>query len=89
MKRYRYETPSEVCSSAINLVLSDDGETVLEVEFEGGCPGSLTAVGLLASGKKVDEVIQLLSGVNCGGKKTSCPAQLALMLQKIKALKRG
>lgn len=86
MKKYRYETSSEVCSSAINLALSDDGETVLKVEFEGGCPGSLNAVGLLAAGKKVDEVIALLAHVGCGGKKTSCPAQLALMLKKIKKM---
>jgi uncharacterized protein (TIGR03905 family) len=84
MKKYRYETAPDVCSSAINLTLSDDGETIIKAEFEGGCPGSLTAVGLLAAGKKVDEAIELLQDVPCGSKKTSCPAQLALMLKKIK-----
>ena len=87
MKKYRYETSPEVCSSAIELELSDDDTVVEKVAFKGGCPGSLAAVSLLAAGKKVDDVIGLLEHVPCGNKKTSCPAQLALMLQKIKKMK--
>lgn len=86
MKKYRYETSPEVCSSAIELGLSDDDTVVEKVAFKGGCPGSLAAVSLLAAGKKVEEVITLLENVPCGGKKTSCPAQLALMLKKIKKM---
>ena len=44
MKKYRYETAPDVCSSAIEVVLSDDSSTVEKVDFKGGCPGSLTAV---------------------------------------------
>lgn len=83
MKNYRYETAPEVCSSAINLTLSDDGKTVVKVEFQGGCSGSLAAVSVLAAGKTTDEVIGLLENVKCGKKDTSCPAQLAVMLKKI------
>ena len=84
MKKYRYETSPDVCSSAIEVVLSDDGGTIEKVEFKGGCPGNLAAVGILTKNRKVDEVISLLADVKCGGKNTSCPAQLALMLKKIK-----
>ena len=84
MKMYRYETSSEVCSSSITVGLSDDGSTVEEVEFQGGCPGSLTAVAKLVRGKKLDEAVTLLSGIPCGGKRTSCPDQLAVMLRKIR-----
>lgn len=86
MKKYRYETSPEVCSSAIDLALSDDGSTVEKVEFHGGCSGSLKAVSALCAGKNVDEVIALLENVHCGSKTTSCPAQLALMLKKIKKI---
>lgn len=86
MKKYRYETAPEVCSSAIDLALSDDGQTVEKVEFHGGCSGSLSAVSILAAKKSVDEVIALLENVKCGKKNTSCPAQLALMLKKIKKM---
>lgn len=85
MKMYRYETSDEVCSSSITAGLSDDGSTVEEVTFQGGCPGNLAAVSKLVRGRKVDEVIALLSGIPCGGKKTSCPDQLAVMLKKIKS----
>ena len=84
MKNYHYETSPEVCSSAINLSMSDDGRTVEKVEFQGGCSGSLAAVSILAAGKSPDEVISLLENVKCGRKNTSCPAQLAVMLKKIK-----
>ena len=84
MKVYRYETSSEVCSSSITVGLSDDGSTIEEVTFQGGCPGSLAAVSKLVRGKTVDEAIALLSGIPCGGKNTSCPDQLAVMLGKIK-----
>lgn len=47
MKKYRYETSPDVCSSAIEVVLSDDGGTIEKVEFKGGCPGNLAAVGIL------------------------------------------
>ena len=33
---------------------------------------------------KVDEVINRLDGIDCGGKGTSCPAQLALALKQYK-----
>ena len=85
MKMYRYETSSEVCSSSITVGLSDDGSVIEEVAFQGGCPGSLAAVSRLVQGKKVDEAIALLSGIPCGGKNTSCPDQLALMLKKIRS----
>ena len=85
MKMYRYETSGEVCSSSISVGLSDDGSAVEKVEFKGGCPGSLAAVSKLAVGKKVEEVIEILSGIPCGGKSTSCPDQLAVMLKKIRA----
>lgn len=85
MKVYRYETSPEVCSSSITLKLSDDGSIIEEVTFQGGCPGSLAAVSRLVQGKKPDEAIELLSGIPCGGKNTSCPDQLATMLKKIKS----
>ena len=36
--------------------------------------------------KTADEIIQTLSGIRCGFKKTSCPDQLATALKLIKEL---
>ena len=63
LKNYHYETAPEVCSSAIDLSLSDDGKTVVKVKFQGGCSGSLAAVSVLTAGKSTDEVIELLENV--------------------------
>ena len=35
-------------------------------------------------GKKVDEIIELLKGIPCGMKGTSCPDQIAIALQEYK-----
>ena len=76
---YTYK-PKGVCSRAITVTL--DGDTVENVEFKGGCPGNTTGVCLLCKGRKVDELVQMFTGVKCGLKSTSCPEQLAFALQE-------
>jgi hypothetical protein len=41
-------------------------------------------VAVLVEGMDVDEAIQKLSGINCNGRGTSCPDQLAKALQENK-----
>lgn len=71
-----------VCSRSIRIEL--DGDTVKKVRFEGGCSGNTQGVSVLAEGMKIDEVIEKLSGIRCGFKNTSCPAQLAEALKQYK-----
>lgn len=71
-------TPSGVCSQKITFEL--DGDTVKNVKFTGGCNGNLKGIGALVEGMKKDEVIEKLSGIRCGFKRTSCPDQLARAL---------
>lgn len=70
------------CSRAINFEIEDD--TIKFVEFVGGCQGNTRGVAKLATGMKVDEVISRLEGVDCGGRGTSCPDQLARALKAYK-----
>lgn len=70
--------PSGVCSQKITFEL--DGDTVKNVKFTGGCNGNLKGIGALVEGMKKDEVIEKLSGIRCGFKRTSCPDQLARAL---------
>ena len=69
----RYNTKG-VCSSYIDIEL--DGEIIKSVSFTGGCHGNLQAIPLLAKGKTYEELKDLLEGITCGWKKTSCPDQL-------------
>ena len=70
------------CSRAIDIDI--DGNIIKEVRFQGGCHGNTQGVAKLAQGRDIDEVIGLLRGIDCGGKGTSCPDQLARALEKYK-----
>ena len=75
--------PQGVCSQLIEIELSDDGATIEKVQFVGGCHGNTQGVCRLAEGRPVAEVVALLSGIDCRGRGTSCPDQLARALSKI------
>ncbi len=77
MKTITY-TPKGVCSRQIQLEL--DGDIVRNVKFVGGCNGNLQGIGKLVEGMKADDVIEKLKGINCNGRGTSCPDQLAQAL---------
>ncbi|MDR0548611.1 MAG: TIGR03905 family TSCPD domain-containing protein [Deltaproteobacteria bacterium] len=67
--------PKGVCPKHLSFNLK---EGILSgVEFEGGCPGNLSAVAVLTEGRPALEVAQILKNVKCGPRKTSCPAELA------------
>ncbi len=75
--KYTY-TPRGVCSRKIDIELENG--VVQSISFLGGCNGNLQGVSALCRGKRVDELIPLLQGIDCGGKGTSCPDQLSLAL---------
>ena len=69
-----------VCSRMIKLEL--DGDTILSVEFVGGCSGNTQGVARLVEGMKVDDAIARIEGIKCGPRPTSCPDQLAQALRQ-------
>ncbi len=70
------------CSREITITL--EGDTVKEVKFLGGCNGNLKGISALVKDRNIDEVINTLSGIDCNGKGTSCPDQLAKALIEAK-----
>ena len=82
MKKFNYITDGTVCSESIDIEINDDGK-ISFVRFNGGCPGSLTAVAALVFNKTPQEAADILNGIKCGEKNTSCPDQLARALKKI------
>ncbi len=79
--QYNYQTRG-VCARMISFEIEDD--KVRNVYFNGGCNGNTQGVSLLVEGMPVDEVIRRLKGVNCRGRGTSCPDQLAKALTAAK-----
>jgi uncharacterized protein (TIGR03905 family) len=82
-------TPHGVCSRNIHVVLSDDGSTIEDVNFLGGCAGNLLAIEKLVKGMPTDKVIGLLEGNQCGPRPTSCADQLTKALRQAKELARA
>ena len=72
---YTY-TPRGVCSRKITVELSDSG-VVENVSFQGGCNGNTQGVAALVKGMKAEEAISRMTGIDCNGRGTSCPDQLA------------
>ncbi len=85
---FEYNTQG-VCSKKITFEIDENG-VISNVSFLGGCNGNLKGVSALASGRKAEEVIPLISGIRCGFKSTSCPDQfakaLAIALEESKAV---
>ena len=79
MEHYSYKTQG-TCSQMIDIAL--DGDTVAEVKFTGGCMGNTQGVAALVRGMKVAEAIARLEGIDCRGRGTSCPDQLARALRE-------
>lgn len=61
-----------------------DGNTVKNVRFVFGCQGNTSGISRLIEGMAVDEAISRLEGIDCNGRGTSCPDQLARALKKAK-----
>jgi len=73
-------TPKGVCSRHINVEVTNG--VIDSVKFMGGCSGNTQGVAALVKGMKVEEAIERLKGINCNGRGTSCPDQLAIALKE-------
>lgn len=80
MKEITYPTQG-TCSRLMHVILSDDN-IIQDVQVLGGCAGNLKGIISLVKGQKATDVIDRLRGIDCGGKGTSCPDQLAKALVK-------
>ena len=70
-----------VCSRQIDIDVENG--IINNVVFHGGCPGNLKGISSLVKGMKVSDAISRLKGIDCGGKGTSCPDQLACALEQM------
>lgn len=74
--------PKGVCARQIEFEIKNNKLT--NVSFLGGCNGNLKGICNLVEGMDINSIIEKLRGINCGGKGTSCPDQLAKALEEIK-----
>ena len=69
-----------VCSRK-TIVEPNDDKTIKSVKIIGGCSGNTQGVATLLTGMKVDDAISRLEGIDCNGRGTSCPDQIAKALR--------
>ena len=69
-----------ICAKEIQVEILNG--KVQEVQFVGGCMGITVGISALVKGLDVQQVIEKLQGIDCGGRGTSCPDQLAKALKQ-------
>ncbi len=79
MDKFTYHTKG-ICSRAIEIEVEDG--VILRVQYIGGCHGNTQGVAALIRGMRVEDAIERLSGIDCRGRGTSCPDQLARALRE-------
>ena len=77
---YKYE-PTGVCSREMQIEVEND--IIKSVKIIGGCDGNTKGIASLLVGMHIDEAIKRLKGIDCKGRGTSCPDQLAKALEQI------
>lgn len=82
MAEYSY-APQGVCSRHISFKI-EDGK-LHDVQFVGGCPGNLNAIGKLLEGSDAKKTADILRGNKCIGKTSSCADQLARAIDDVLA----
>ncbi|MBQ9806839.1 MAG: TIGR03905 family TSCPD domain-containing protein [Clostridia bacterium] len=79
MDRFTYMTRG-VCSRAIDIEIENG--VIASVRFNGGCAGNTQGVAALIRGMRVEEALERIEGIDCRGRGTSCPDQLARALRE-------
>ena len=81
LRHTTFQTCALVCSELIDI--ETQGDTIRTVRFTAGCNGNLQGIGALVAGLKIQDAIARLQGIQCNGRGTSCPDQLARALRKL------
>lgn len=76
-----FATCGVTCSTQINL--ETEGDIIKLVEIVKGCDGNTKGLARLCEGRRIQDVIGLLEGIDCKGRGTSCPDQLARALKQL------
>ena len=83
--RYVSATPSsKVCSKQIDIQINVKDHVIRNAKFTQGCPGNAEGLCKLLKGMKAEDAVTKLEGINCSGRGTSCPDQLAAVLKALK-----
>lgn len=80
-QRVTYTPTGGVCSKM--MIIDSEDNIITNVQIIGGCHGNTQGLSKLLAGMEVGEAIRRLEGIDCRGRGTSCPDQLAQALKQI------
>ncbi len=72
--------PKGVCSRQMTVEIENG--IIENCEIIGGCNGNLKGICSLIKGMDAEEAVERLRGIDCGGRGTSCPDQLAICIEE-------
>lgn len=71
------------CCRAITVFYDDQTNKIINVKFEGGCPGNTEGIRRLLIGQDLEETKTRLAGTTCREKTTSCPNEIAKAIEEL------
>lgn len=83
IRRTSFQTCAVVCSQQIDI--ETEGDIIRSVRYTKGCHGNTQGLAKLCEGREVSDVIARLEGIDCKGRGTSCPDQLAKALRQLQS----
>ncbi len=72
--------PRGICSRQMTVEL-ENGK-ITDCKIIGGCNGNTQGICKLVKGMDAQEAVKRLKGIDCNGKGTSCPDQLAYAIEE-------
>ena len=81
IRKTAFRTCDYVCSEQIDI--ETEGDVIRSIRYTRGCNGNTQGVASLCAGMKIAGVIERLGGIDCNGRGTSCPDQLARALKQL------
>ncbi|MEG1617075.1 MAG: TIGR03905 family TSCPD domain-containing protein [Bacteroidales bacterium] len=80
-QQVKYVPQGGVCSKM--MIVEAVGGKIETVCIEGGCNGNLKGLSALLKGMDVQEAIVRMEGIDCKGRGSSCPDQIAQALKQL------
>lgn len=81
-QRVSYTPQGGVCSKM--MVIDAEDNVITNVQIFGGCQGNTQGISRLLTGMEVQDAIKRLDGIDCNGRGSSCPDQLAKALRQFR-----
>jgi len=80
--KFEYIPSQMVCSTKYTFEIENN--IIKSVYIENGCQGNTIGLSRLLEGMDIDTAISKIKGIDCRGKGTSCPDQVARALEEFK-----